>query len=92
MTNEKINNFLAYVDSLGAGAMERYTGWRIKKLKKKADKYREKSGTQCFVVKVNGRLRVLTKREFKWKRQRGIFPKNFTADELKKISYYHTRV
>lgn len=82
---------LAYIDNIGDKVIERYIGYRMKRLIKKADKLREKTGTQFFVVKINGKISLMSKREFKWKRQHGVFPKSFTADNLKKISYYYTR-
>lgn len=83
--------FLEKIDHLGQTVIEIYIGWKIKKLIKRADRLREKTGTQFFVVKISGRIRLMSKREFKWKRQHGVFPKNFTSDNLKKISYYYTR-
>ena len=66
-------------------------GYKIKRLKRKADKYREVYGSQMFVLKYEGRIRTISKRWFKRQRQIGKFPKSMTSDDLKKISYYYTR-
>ena len=86
-----MSKFLEYIDKTGSGIIERYVGYRMKRLTKKADRLREKTGSQYFVIKWKGHIRLMSKREFKWRRQRKQFPKNFTADNLKKIAYYYTR-
>ena len=68
-----------------------WVGWKIKRLKKQVDRLREETGVQMFVVKWQGKMRVISKRDFKYMRQRGMFPKTFTADNLKRISLYYTR-
>lgn len=86
-----ISKSLNYIDNLGQSVMSAYIGWRIKRLTKKADRLREETGTQIFVVKIDGKIRLMAKSEFKWKRQHGQLKRNFTAEHLKKISYYYTR-
>ena len=66
-------------------------GYKIKRLKRKADKYREVYGSQMFVLKIEGRIRMISKRWFKEQRQLGKFPKTMTSDDLKKIAFYYTR-
>ena len=67
-----------------------WIGWLLKRLKKKADKLRETEQSQMFVVKLDGKIRIISKRWFKHQRQKGIFPKSFTTDKLKKVSFYYT--
>lgn len=45
-------------------------------------------GCQVFCVKINGRPALLTKDYFKELRSKGVFPKNFTAVQLKDISVF----
>jgi len=79
--------FLKKLDKL----KQYYIGFKIKRLKNKADKYRDKYGSQMFVLKYEGRIRMISRRWFKHQRQIGKFPKSMTSDDLKKISYYYTR-
>lgn len=59
-------------------------------LKRQADKWTAKYGAQHFIVKLDGRITIITKDWFRANRQRGKFPKNFTANNLKKVAYYYT--
>ncbi|HEY5507168.1 MAG TPA: hypothetical protein VIK29_00750 [Paludibacter sp.] len=68
-----------------------YIGYKIQRLKRKADKYREESGSQMFIIKDEGKIKLISKRWFKCQRQHGKYPKSMTLDDLKKISYYYTR-
>lgn len=86
-----MSKLLNYIDKLGQAVIEKYTGYRIIRLKRKADKLRETTGIQFFILKYKGRIRLMSKREFKHLRQHGVFPKSFTADNLKRISFYYTR-
>jgi hypothetical protein len=67
------------------------TGWRVQRMKRQADRLREATGVQMFVVKMNGKIRLISKREFKYMRQHNVFPTNFTAENLKRIAFYYTR-
>lgn len=64
---------------------------RIKRMKKKADKLRDLTGSQHFIFLHKGKITCRSKRWFKLMHQHGVFPKNFTADNLKQISYYYTK-
>ena len=86
--NKLTNIFLKWLSELN----EYRIGYKIKRLKHKADKYREESGSQMFVIKLEGHIRIISKRWFKEQRQPGKFPKTMTSDDLKKISFYYTRV
>jgi len=67
-----------------------YTVLVFRYIKWKANELSENYGCQIFVIKCRGRAKMITKEQFKSMRQRGIFPKNFTALELKKICLYYT--
>jgi hypothetical protein len=67
-----------------------WIGYKIKRLKREADRLSERTGAQIFIVKIQGKMTFLSKPCFKEMRQRGMFPKDFTAENLKKISYYYT--
>lgn len=45
-------------------------------------------GCQVFCVKINGRPALLTKDYFKELRSKGVFPKSFTAIQLKDIALF----
>jgi len=62
----------------------------IVRIRRKARKLHRKNNCQIFVVKMGGKVRLISKEQFKYLRQRGKFPKNFTAEQLKKIALYHT--
>ena len=63
---------------------------RIALLKRKADRLARKTCVQHFVVVFGRRIRIIGKPAFKKMRQRGLFPKDFTAENLKQIALYHT--
>lgn len=60
-------------------------------MKRKADKLARQTGVQHFIIKYRGEIVFMTKRELKHFRQKGIFPKTFTATELKKHALYFTK-
>lgn len=62
----------------------------IKRLKRKALRLHKKHNCQVFVVKLNGKITVLSKYQFTQLRQRGKIKKSFTAQELKRIALYYT--
>ena len=59
-------------------------------LKYKAFRIHKKYNCQVFVVKIAGKVRIISKYQFKKTRQKGHIPLNFTATELKAISLYYT--
>ena len=64
-----------------------YIIWRVKK---KAFRLHKKYNCQIFVVKVKGRIKIMSKYQFKKRRQSGKILKQYTATELKAISLYYT--
>jgi len=66
------------------------TVWYLKRLKRRAERLRKLTGSQVFVVKIKGKVTLLTKKQFKEMRAKRVFPKEFTADSLKRISLYYT--
>ena len=86
-----MNKIINYFAGIYQEFQEYRIGLKIKRLKKQADKLRETTGSQMFVLKWNGSIQIISKRWFKAQRQKGVFPKSFTADKLKSISFYHTR-
>lgn len=65
--------------------------FKVWRLKRRADKLAKKTGDEYFVVMWHGKPRVLSKPQFKYLRQHGLFPLSFTAAELKKIAVYHVK-
>jgi hypothetical protein len=63
---------------------------KANRLARKAQK-QGKTDAQYFVVKLAGKVMVLNKEGFKTMRQHGLFKKQFTATDLKKIALYHTK-
>jgi hypothetical protein len=63
----------------------------VRLLKCRANKLYKRTGVQQFIVKWNDKLTIINKEQFKLSRQNGLFPKHFTADNLKKISLYYTK-
>jgi hypothetical protein len=63
---------------------------RVFALRMKADRLARKTCTQYFVVIWRGQVGIVSKPAFKSLRQSGLFPRNFTAEQLKKIAVYHT--
>ena len=61
---------------------------RMKLYIRKANELRKKTGIQQFIVINRGKVTIINKQWFKQNRNK--FPKNFTADNLKKIAYYYT--
>ncbi len=64
-----------------------YIFWRIKR---KAFRLHKKYNCQIFVVKIKGKVKLMSKYQFKKRRQKGKIAKQFTATELKAISLYYT--
>ena len=67
-----------------------WVGWHISRMKRKAEQLRISEKSQMFVVKLDGKIRIISKCWFKEQRQHGKFPSSFTADKLKKVSFYYT--
>ena len=68
-----------------------WIGWHVSRMKTKADRLRETEGSQMFVVHLNGKICIISKRWFKEQKRHGAFSKTFTIDSLKRISFYYTR-
>lgn len=64
--------------------------WRMGRLKRRAMKLHRKHNAQFFVVKVMGRVRIISKGQFKYLRQHGKLPLSLTAVELKKMAIFYT--
>ena len=64
--------------------------WRMGRLKRRALKLHQKHNAQFFVVKVMGRVRIISKGQFKYLRQHGKLPLSMTAVELKKMAIFYT--
>lgn len=81
--NERIDSIITW-----------FNRWRavrqLKRIKRKAEWIRKELNSQVFVVKMEGRVTFLTKKQFKEMRAKKVFPKQFTADSLKRISLYYT--
>lgn len=60
-------------------------------MKRKADRLACKTRDQYFIVNVNGNAQIMSKKQFKYMRQRGAFPLSFTATQLKQIALYYTK-
>ncbi|WP_060828080.1 hypothetical protein [Tannerella forsythia] len=60
-------------------------------MKRKADRLARKTRDQYFIVNVNGNAQIMSKKQFKYMRQRGAFPLSFTATQLKQIALYYTK-
>lgn len=65
-------------------------GWHITRLKKKAERLRVSEKSQMFVLRLNGRIRIISRKWYKENKRKGVFPKHFTVDDLKRISFYYT--
>ena len=63
---------------------------RMQRLKRKANKFTAKTNIQCFIVLLKGKVTLISKPTFTKMRQKGLFPKSFTADRLKQIAFYYT--
>jgi hypothetical protein len=59
-------------------------------LKRKAMRLHRKYNCQMFVVKFRGEILIISKKQFKQMRQHKLFPKTFTAENLKKIALFYT--
>lgn len=59
-----------------------------RRTRRNAQSLANRLGCQVFCVKINGRPALLTKDYFKELRSKGVFPKNFTAVQLKDISVF----
>lgn len=85
-----MNKLKLYLKEMFLEWKQMWVGWNISRIKRKAEKLRKIEKSQMFVVKLDGRIRIISKRWFKEQRQQGRFPNSFTADKLKKISFYYT--
>ena len=65
---------------------------RILLLKRKANKLTAKYRVPHYIVFLNGKITLITKDWFRENRQRKIFTKHFTANNLKKVALYYTTV
>lgn len=65
--------------------------FRIRRLKRHAQSLANRIGCQVFCVKINGRPSFLTKNYFKELRSKGVFPKYFTAVQLKDIALFSVK-
>ena len=66
--------------------------FKLMLLKRQADKWTAKYGVQHFIVKLDGKVTIITKDWFKENRRKGKFPKHFTANNLKEVAYYYTTI
>ncbi|MDY0207942.1 MAG: hypothetical protein RBR82_15160 [Pseudomonas sp.] len=66
------------------------TIWRLRKIKRKAMRLHRKHNQQFFVLKIMGRVRIISKQGFKNLRQHGKLPMAMTATRLKQISLFYT--
>jgi hypothetical protein len=64
---------------------------RLMALKGRAKRLARRTGVQYFIVRIKGNITLMSKTQFKYCRQKGVFPKAFTADNLKKVSLYYTK-
>lgn len=68
-----------------------WTVYKLWILKKTANRLSKKWKQPYYIVKWKGEIILLSKSEFKYNRQRGLFPKSFNAVALKEISLYCTK-
>ena len=64
---------------------------KMRQYKKKADKIAVMTNVQQFIIMLNNKISIVDKKWFTDNRQHGVFPKNYTATELKKTAYYFTK-
>lgn len=62
--------------------------FRTRRHYRRAQNLANRLGCQVFCVKINGRVAFLTKSYFKELRSKGVFPKSFTAIQLKDIALF----
>ncbi len=62
--------------------------FRTRRLYRQAQALANQLRCQVFCVKINGRIAFLSKERFKELRSKGVFPKSFTAIQLKDISLF----
>jgi hypothetical protein len=62
----------------------------FERIKSKAWRLHKKYDQQIFVVKIGGKIKILSKYQFKQLRQTGKINKSFTAESLKKIALFYT--
>lgn len=66
--------------------------WRLtrymRRLRKTADALHRSTRETHFVVRVNGHITIISKSRFKYLRQRGVFPRQFTAGQLRQQAFY----
>ncbi|MDR2423374.1 MAG: hypothetical protein LBD59_01445 [Prevotellaceae bacterium] len=60
-------------------------------LKHKADRLEKRLKTPHYIVKWCGKVIIISHAQFRYNRQKGLFPKSFTATELKAIALYCTK-
>ena len=71
--------------------VQTYVGYKVHSLKKEADRFSSENGVQIFIIKYEGKIINVTKEWFTYHKQHGKFPKDFTVENLKKISFYYTK-
>ena len=67
-----------------------FFAYKMKCLKYKCDKLTRENKEAHYIFSYKGKITLMSKSIFKYNRQHGVFPKSFTAKEMRKISYYHT--
>jgi len=70
---------------------ELHTAYQLKRLKRKADKLSKRNREQYFIIKLDGKIDIISKSWFTNNRQHGVFPLDFTAEKLKEIALYYTK-
>ena len=66
--------------------------WRLtrhmQKLRNTADALHRSTRKTHFVVRINGHITIISRSQFKQMRQHGVFPKQFTATQLRQQAFY----
>lgn len=65
--------------------------WKIFRMKRKARKLAKKTCVDHFIIKWLGQPEILSYDGFTLMRQHNVFPKNFTATQLKQKAIYHAK-
>ena len=65
--------------------------WKIYRMKRKARQLAKKTGVDHFIIKWLGKPEILSRDGFALMRQNKVFPKNFTATQLKEKAIYHAK-
>lgn len=63
----------------------------LKRRKKQADSLRESTNLQHYVLKLNGKIRILSARRIRLMRKNGLLDKSLTWKKLNEIALYKTR-